>query len=84
MLNLINDLRVLIEIKESTKQGIKNEMSFNSQEWDITNLFEDLMKEAQNELYHDCLEFSSLNFSVKLMHIKDLNNYSNKSFDMLL
>ena len=51
---------------------------------DISNIFEELMNEGRNLLYHGCTKFSSLNFLVKLMHIKVLNNLSNKSFDMLL
>ena len=35
-------------------------------------------------LYHECKSFSYLNFLVKLVHIKVLNGWSNKSFDMLL
>ena len=42
------------------------------------------MSEAHNKLYPRCSEFSSLNFLVKLMHVKVLNGWSNKSFDMLL
>ena len=56
----------------------------NGKKRDTKNLFEDLMSEACNELYHGCLEFSSLNFLVKLMHIKVLNGWIKKSFDMLL
>ena len=37
---------------------------------DRTNIFQDLLNEARNELYPSCSEFSSLNFLVKLMHVK--------------
>uniref|UniRef100_A0A9I9EE78 Uncharacterized protein n=1 Tax=Cucumis melo TaxID=3656 RepID=A0A9I9EE78_CUCME len=33
---------------------------------DRTNIFQDLLNEARNELYPDCSKFSSLNFLVKL------------------
>lgn len=59
-------------------------MPSNNRERDATNLFEDLIIEAHNELYSSCLQFSPLNFLVKLMHIKVLNGWSNKLFDMLL
>ena len=49
-----------------------------------TNLFDQLFAEMQKELYPGCIKFSSLTFIVKLMHIKVLNRWSNKSFDMLL
>ncbi|KAA0032834.1 uncharacterized protein E5676_scaffold359G00110 [Cucumis melo var. makuwa] len=49
-----------------------------------TNIFQDLLNEARNELYPGCSESSSLNLLVKLMHVKVLNGLSNKSFDMLL
>lgn len=45
---------------------------------------DELFKEVDNELYPGCKKFSSLNFLVKLMHIKVLNRWTNKSFDMLL
>ena len=43
-----------------------------------------LFKEVENELYPGCTKFSTLTFLVKLMHIKVLNRWTNKSFDMLL
>ena len=46
--------------------------------------FDDLFKEMEIELYPGCQKFSALNFLVKLMHLKVLNKWSNKSFDMLL
>ncbi|XP_024028761.1 uncharacterized protein LOC112093797 [Morus notabilis] len=45
---------------------------------------EDLFAEAERELYKGCTKFSTLTFLVKLLHIKVLNQWSNKSFDMLL
>lgn len=42
------------------------------------------MNESRNQLYPGCTKFSSLMFLVKLMHIKVLNGWTNKSFDMLL
>lgn len=69
MLDLIKDLHVPIENKETTKEGINNEMPSNGKEWDTTNLFEDLMNEVCNELYPGCLEFFS-NFLINLMNIK--------------
>ncbi|KAA0065615.1 wall-associated receptor kinase-like 10 [Cucumis melo var. makuwa] len=40
-------------------------------EQDTTNIFKDLLNEAHNELYLDYSEFSSMNFLVKLMHVKE-------------
>ncbi|KAK9193548.1 hypothetical protein WN944_004245 [Citrus x changshan-huyou] len=45
--------------------------------------FGELFDEAQKELHPSCKTFSALTFLVKLMHIKVLNRWSNKSFDML-
>ena len=50
---------------------------------DTTNIFQNLLNEACNELYLSCSEFSSLNFLFKLMHVKVLNGWSNKSYDIL-
>ncbi|KAM3248118.1 hypothetical protein P3L10_009886 [Capsicum annuum] len=38
----------------------------------------------ERELYPGCKKFSNLSFSVKLRHLKVYNQWSNKSFDMLL
>ncbi|KAK6119280.1 hypothetical protein DH2020_046968 [Rehmannia glutinosa] len=43
-----------------------------------------MFDEAQRELYAGCKKFSAFSFLVKLMHVKVLNGWSNKSFDMLL
>ena len=60
-------------------------MSFNSSvEQEMANMFQELLNKVCSELYLDCLEFSSLNFLVTFMHVKVLNNWSNKSFNMLL
>ena len=45
---------------------------------------DELFKEVENELYPGCKKFFTLTFLVKLMHIKVLNRWMNKSFDMLL
>ena len=46
--------------------------------------FENLFNEVNKELYPGCRKFSALTFLVKLMHVKVLNCWSDKSFDMLL
>ncbi|KAL2492096.1 Uncharacterized protein Adt_27724 [Abeliophyllum distichum] len=48
-----------------------------------SNKFVGMLNEAQRPLFHGC-KLSLLNFVVKLMHIKVLNQWSNKSFNMLL
>ena len=42
------------------------------------NIFKELLNQARSELYPDCSEFSSLNFLVKLMHVK----IQNEEFDI--
>ncbi|KAH7844180.1 hypothetical protein Vadar_025211 [Vaccinium darrowii] len=44
--------------------------------------FEKLMKDANRELYPGC-KFTLLSFVIKLLHVKVLNKWSNKSFDAL-
>ena len=46
--------------------------------------YDDLFDQAKKELYSGCKNFSVFTFLVKLMHVKVLNRWSNKSFDMLL
>ncbi|KAL4021061.1 hypothetical protein IC575_019850 [Cucumis melo] len=87
ILDLLNDLQGSMIAREEDfddGDGFDDEFPEDVDEMDTSNIFEELMKEARNPLYHGCTKFSSLNFLVKLMHIKVLNNWSNKSFDMLL
>ena len=46
--------------------------------------YTDLFIALRSELYPGVSSFSSLNFLVKLMHLKVLNKWTNKSFDELL
>ncbi|XP_031107361.1 uncharacterized protein LOC116012037 isoform X1 [Ipomoea triloba] len=46
--------------------------------------FENMLREAKQELYPGCTKFSKLPLTVKLLHLKVYNKWSNKSFDMLL
>ncbi|TYJ99419.1 CACTA en-spm transposon protein [Cucumis melo var. makuwa] len=86
---MLNDLPAPIEHEEEIEElRLEDEMPMNvgvEIDGDRTNnIFQDLLNEARNELYPGCSEFLSLNFLVKLMHVKVLNGWSNKSFDMLL
>ena len=88
MFGMLNDLQAPIEQEEETEEHhLEDEMLMNvgvDIDEDRTNIFQDLLNEARNELYPGCSKFLSLNFLVKLMHVKVLNGWSNKSFDMLL
>ena len=46
--------------------------------------YDDLFVEMETKLYLGCQTFSSINFLVKLMHLKMLNKWTNRSFDILL
>ena len=46
--------------------------------------YDELFVDMETELYSRCQKFSSLNFLVKLMYLKVLNKWTNRSFDMLL
>ncbi|XP_029118655.1 uncharacterized protein [Elaeis guineensis] len=49
-----------------------------------TDVFNDLLMEATEELYPGCTKFLKLSFIIKLLHWKVYNKWSNKYFDMLL
>lgn len=51
---------------------------------DNTQNFFNLLKEAECELYPGCKKYSKLSFVVRLLHLKCLDGWSNKSFTMLL
>ncbi|KAK0606488.1 hypothetical protein LWI29_038300 [Acer saccharum] len=46
--------------------------------------FYKLLEEAEQPLYSNCEKYSNLSFIVKLMHIKCINGWSDKSCSMLL
>ena len=46
--------------------------------------YDDLFAKIETELYLGCQKFSLLNFLAKLMHLKVLNKWTNRSFGMLL
>ena len=43
-----------------------------------------LLEEVKQPLYPDCEKYSSLSFIVKLLYIKCVSSFSNKSFSMLM
>lgn len=87
MLNLLYDLHTPIGDANVDDENIKSKMltNFHATETSSSSLFNELMNEARDQLYPGCTRFSSLMyFLVKLMHMKVINGWSNKSFDMLL
>ena len=83
VLDVLNDF-----IGPLNDDGIRNDAHLDD---DITSAtmasdeqYEDLFAEVEAELYPGCTTFSSLNFLVKLMHLKVLHKWTNKSFDSLL
>lgn len=65
-------------IHEAASSGIKQGPD------EKTEKFFNLLKEAERELYPECQKFSTLSFIVRLLHIKCLSGWSDKSFMMLL
>ena len=43
-----------------------------------------MLEDAQNELYPGCQKFTSLSFIVRVLHIKVLNQCTDKCIDMFL
>lgn len=70
MLNILNDLQGRIIDEDLNEEDIEIES-------DNSRLFKGLLDEACNQLYPGCRKYSSLNFLVRLMHIKVLNGWSN-------
>ncbi|TYK01074.1 CACTA en-spm transposon protein [Cucumis melo var. makuwa] len=66
--------RIACKEEEMEEGHLEDEMSRNigvDIDEDTTKIFQDLLDEARNELYPGCSEFSSLNFLVKLIHVKE-------------
>ena len=80
MIDIINDV---IGEQDTNEEGVNEGISDgggNSAE----NQFDDLFQEVEAELYPGCTWLSSLNFLVKMMHMKVMNKWTNSSFDELL
>ncbi|KAG8365720.1 hypothetical protein BUALT_Bualt17G0001300 [Buddleja alternifolia] len=43
-----------------------------------------LIEDSQQELYPTCKTFSKLSFLIRMLHIKCLDNWTNKSFNMMI
>lgn len=66
-----------------TTTEVETFSGLNRREGNAT-LFEKLMNESGQPLYPGCKKFSKLDYLVKLFHVKVINRWSNKSFDMIL
>lgn len=91
-----NDMRVDVEmigiVDDDALNGVIDPLNdvcglvnrdINSKESTSHENFEYLFREASKELYPGCRKFSTLTFIVKLMQVKVLNCWSDKSFDRL-
>ena len=74
MLDFLDDLQVRLKMKKKQKKNLRMKFPLT-----VINVIQQTYLR-----YLGCSKFSSLNFLVKLMHIKVINSWSNKSFDMLL
>ncbi|XP_028758731.1 uncharacterized protein LOC114717701 [Neltuma alba] len=63
---------------------MNNELNENEEPNVHAKRFYDLLKDAETELYPGCEKMSKLSFIVKLLQLKCLNHWSNKSMDALL
>ncbi|KAL5543065.1 hypothetical protein UlMin_010775 [Ulmus minor] len=67
-----------VSLGENTNDPEEPPMTFDKSRYDK------MFNELESKLYPGCNDFSTLTFVVKLMHIKVLNKWSDKSFTMLL
>ena len=74
----LNDMHAPINKEVDLNEATSNEMGKNGENMDY------LFGKAYQELYPGCTKFLAMTFLVKLMHIKVLNGWSNKSFDSCL
>ncbi|XP_026449694.1 uncharacterized protein LOC113349871 [Papaver somniferum] len=91
VLDMLHDADNAGHFDSQADTRIHGETNDDSGEADSTNnlgeastKFEELLGKAKQELYLGCTDCSSLNFLVELMHLKVLNRWSNKSFEMHL
>ncbi|KAL5562930.1 hypothetical protein UlMin_032677 [Ulmus minor] len=73
------------EMFEVLEDIISNDAEVNQLGSQSSNVqYDDLFTALNSELYPGVSSFSSLNLLVKLMHLKVMNKWTNKSFDELL
>ncbi|XP_026429861.1 uncharacterized protein LOC113326328 [Papaver somniferum] len=61
-----------------------NESSGTQNSCENIDMFDSLLKDACEPLYPNCMNFSKLEFVMRLMHIKIMNHMNKKSFQMIL
>ncbi|KAK9074167.1 hypothetical protein SSX86_006764 [Deinandra increscens subsp. villosa] len=81
--NIVGALEDVID-EHMEEDTVIDEGNLGTESSGVRDAFEDLLKEAQRELYPGCTKFSSLDFLAKLMHIKVKNKWTNSSFDETL
>ena len=74
----LNNMHAPINKEHDSNESTSHETGRNEKNNDY------LFGEAHQALYPGCTKFSALTFLLKLMHIKVLNGWCNKSFDILL
>ncbi|XP_026384960.1 uncharacterized protein LOC113280563 [Papaver somniferum] len=91
VLDMLHDADNAGPFDSQADTGRHGETNDDSGEADSTNnlgeastKFEEILGKAKQELYPGCTDYSSLTFLVELMHLKVLNCWSNKSFEMQL
>ncbi|KAI3458716.1 hypothetical protein Pfo_015379 [Paulownia fortunei] len=79
---MLNDLRDAEVVGSSGVRRKDNNENPSAEE--LGESYISMFEEAHQELYSGSTNFSAFSFLVKLMHVKVLNGWSNKSFNMLL
>ena len=62
---------------------MRGEMGDTTQREEVQN-FDKLLDDAKREIYPGCKDFTLLKFVITILNVKVINNWSNKSLDILL
>ena len=84
MVEALQDIASLSGIHIEVGNDDDNSIMSNHRRIDHGKKLDDLFNEVECGLYPGCEKFSALTFLIKLMYIKGLNQWINKSFNMLL
>ena len=82
-MSMSSDIRDEMEEMVHEAMGIPNMDNMAGPNEETSNFFK-LMQDAQIELYPDCRKFTKLSFVVRLLHMKVLCGWTDKSVTMLL
>ncbi|XP_059650231.1 uncharacterized protein LOC132295991 [Cornus florida] len=84
MQHILEDIHTGTSMRDSKGEAFTENSSNVAEGPTSSNKFATLLSDMERELYPGCKNFSKLSFLIQFFHVKVLNGWTNKSFDMVL